>query len=689
MIALVARLLLAICLAGIHCLADAQEGRVVTSIDTGWLFHRGDSIDAAVPSADTGGWLRVSLPHTFNAGDGDHGGGYYRGPAWYRRTLRLPAPSTGRRLFLQFDGAALRATVWLNGALVGEHAGGYAGFRFDITDRVVSGDNLLAVRVDNARDPAIAPLGGDFTVFGGLFRDVWLVSTPVVHVDALDHGGPGVYVSTPRVTADHATVEVRVRVRDDGPAAGRTRARLRLRIEELSGTLVAADDSTAELPAAATSTLTRQLELPHPRLWRGRADPHLYRVVALVQPVDDAGDASTDRVAVTFGVRTFHVDPQRGFFLDGTRMPLHGVDLFHSGRPGEGLAVDAAQIDEDFHMMEAMGANAFRLVHFQHPPHAYDAADRDGIVLWTEIPLVAAVEDTPAFADNAVQQLRELIRQNFNHPAILFWGLGNELYRSDAASNALLDRLQATAASEDPSRLTVYAHCCGPDDAPHTRHTDVIAFNKYFGWYADQVGDIGAWADHAHARLGDRAMAVSEYGAGASVRQHEDPPRRPVTTGGWHPEEYQARFHERSWRALRARPWLWGTFAWVAFDLASDGRNEGDRAGINDKGLVTYDRRFRKDAYYWYQANWTTAPMLHITSARFTPRPAPVVTVRAYTNTRSAQLRLNGRRLGTRTAVDHVLTWTGVRLAPGDNVIDVRSTAPGTVRDRVVWRWNP
>ncbi len=665
--------------------ALAREPRPVQPLEAGWRFLKGDPADAALPSLDTQAWLKVTLPHTFNAGDGEDGGGYYRGPGWYRRDIDLAPQSPGRRLFLQFDGAALDTEVFLNGTRVGSHAGGYAAFRFDVTDLAKPGRNLLAMRVDNAATSGVAPLGGDFTVFGGLYRGVSILSTPALHIDALDHGGPGVYARTPQVSAERAEVMVVTRVRnDDGQAR---RARVTIEILDARGLVVAQAASRVTTAPGAVTPVTQTLVLPRPRLWNGRKDPYLYSVRARVSPERGAGPM--DEVSVPLGVRTFKVDAKAGFFLNGERVRLHGANLFHSGRPGKGLAVTDAEIDEDFQIMEAMGATGLRLVHFQHPAHAYDRADRDGVVLWTEIPLNSKVDPSPAFEANLLQQLRELIRQNSNHPSVMVWGLGNEIYASDPVSNRILARLQAEAKREDPTRLTAYAHCCGADNAPHTTHADLVAYNKYFGWYPDQVGEIGDWADRAHALIPERAMAVSEYGAGGSILHQEDPPRRPDTASGWHPEQYQSLFHERAGRQLGARDYLWGQFVWVAFDLASDGRNEGDRPGINDKGLVTYDRRVRKDAYYWYQADWSDTPMVHVTSRRMSPRATGQVTVKAYSNAPRARLTLNGVDQGEREVVDRVATWPDVTLAPGSNRVQVASAIDPNVQDSVVWTFEP
>ncbi len=617
----------------------------------------------------------MNLPHTYNAEDGADGGGYYRGPAWYRTHVVISAPAAGRRLFLEFDGAALVADIWVNGRPAGRHEGGYAGFRFDVTDLMTPGDNLVAVRVDNARTNAVAPLGGDFTVFGGLYRPARLVATGAVHIDMLDHGGPGVYATPSAVTTQGADLSVLVKVRNDGPTSARVAVRSRLL--DVRGRAVAVMSRTFDAAAGAVTpvVLTTRVQAPH--LWQGRTDPYLYRLVTSV------GD---DEVAAPVGFRAIAVDPARGLMLNGQPYGVHGVNLFHSGRPAKGLAVGAAEIDEDFAILRDLGATGLRFVHFQHPPRAYDDADRDGFLVWTEIPLNSLANDGPAFAADLAEQLRELIRQNYNHPSVMTWGLANELYRSDAATARLLSGLQAVAKAEDPSRPTVLADCCKPETDPQAQHTDLIGQNRYFGWYAGESEDIGPWVEAVHAKSPDRRLAISEYGAGASVRQQEDPPRRPVANSKWHPEQYQALFHETYWRALRDKPWLWGTFVWVGFDLASDGRDEGDHPGINDKGLVTYDRKVRKDAFYWYRANWTTAPMVRIASRRATTRTTAAVAVKVYANTPSVRLRLNGRDLGVAAVVDHVAAWPAVTLAKGDNRVEVEG---GGARDAVIWTYRP
>lgn len=642
--------------------------RTVTSMDAGWQFRRGDLPTA--DEADDGGkgWDAVTLPHSYNGADGDDGGTYYRGPAVYRRTLTLDHVPTGRRLWLQFDGAALATDVWVNGRRIGRHEGGYAAFRFDVTLAVRAGANRIVVRTDNSKFPSIAPLGGDFTVFGGLYRHVWLVEVPDSHIDLADDGGPGVYVSTRTLDDRRATLDARVLVRND--AAQTARLPIDVVVYDAMGASVATAHTSIRLRAGASLTATLPLTIAQPHRWQGRKDPYLYRVTARI----GTGDA----VTVPLGLRTAAVDPQRGFLLNGTAYPLHGVNLFHSGRPGRGLAVTDREVVDDIGTLSELGVTGLRLVHFQHPQTAYDEADRRGLAVWTEIGVNGVIDPGKPFAENAAQQMRELIRQNYNHPSVVMWGIGNEVYATTPDVTRVLAELQAVARSEDVSRPTVYAHCCQADDNGKAEVTDIIGFNRYFGWYPGQSGTIGAWADGYHAAHPTRAFAVSEYGAGASIRHQQVPPpaeNRPES--GWHPEQAQTRYHEDNWRQLRDRPYLFGTFVWVAFDLASDGRHEGDRPGINDKGLITYDRAVRKDAFYWYQANWSPIPMIHLTDSRLTTRSEPTVPVRAFTNAATATLTVNGRIIGSATAIDHVVTWPAVSLQPGNNTVSVLARGSG------------
>jgi beta-galactosidase len=658
--------------------AAGAPARTVQSLDPDWRFLRADAAKGGAATLDDRDWQQVSIPHTYNADDATDGA-TYRGPAWYRRVLTLPRPVAGQRSFLEFDGAALASDVWINGSKVGHHDGGFARFRFDATPYLHAGANLLAVRTDNARQPDAAPLGGDYSVFGGLYRSARLVTTRDVHFDMLDHGADGVYFSASDVSADNATLQWQARLANDRARA--VQVELRVRLLDARGHAVAGARQTLTLPPHQVTPVLLHASLPKPHLWQGVSDPYLYRSELEIAMPGTAGRKRLDRIAIPSGIRAVRIDAERGVLLNGLPHKVHGVNLHQTILPGKGAAVSDADIDADYRLLAELGVTGLRFAHYQHQQHSYDLADRNGYLVWTELPLTSEVSASDAFQANAAQQLRELIRQNYNHPSVFVWGLGNEIYKVDQTSSRTLAALQRLAQQEDPSRPTTYANCCAPIDGPQASHTGVIGSNVYYGWYDGEFGDLGPWLDRNHALRPDTPQAVSEYGAGASALQQEDPPARPKPGGRWHPEQYQALYHEAAWRQLEQRPWLWSTFVWTGFDFPSSGRNEGDHAGINDKGLVSYDRTVRKDAYFWYQANWSAKAMVHITSRRATPRKEAQVELKIYSNQPTATLRLNGAVIGTQTVTGHIARWP-LTLAPGTNRIEVEA---GAATDTVEW----
>ena len=670
---LLSRLALIITCIGLTLMAPAAfaQPRTVIPLDTGWRFARGDVASAQTVGLDDRAWQAVTLPHTFNAeGEGADKATYSRGASWYRRTIRLANANDGQHTFIEFDGAALVTEVWVNGRSVGGHAGGYARFRFDLTPYLHSGNNLLAVRVDNSKDPAVAPLGGDFTQFGGIYRPVRLVRTAPLHFDMLDYGSSGVYLTPSDVSQQGSGLTVRVMVAND---SDRTASVLvTVRVMDAKGRKVVSLQQSVVVGAGTVLPVTLTGAVAAPHLWSGVEDPYLY--TAQVHLSSSQGEATQDAVAIPFGFRDIRLDPDRGLLLNGKPYDVHGPNLHLSMRPGKAVAVSTADIAEDFKLFEEMGATGLRLAHYQHEQETYDLADRKGLLLWTEAPFVSEISGSAEFLANGEQQLKEVIRQNYNHPSVFVWGLGNEIYKVDADSAKVLDAMQAIAHAEDATRPTTYANCCGAIDGPQASHTDVVASNVYFGWYSGEFSDLGPWLDQNHAKRPSVPQAVSEYGAGASARQQAQNLQRPEPNGPWHPEQYQTAYHEAAWRQMRDRSYLWAKFFWVGFDFPSVGRDEGDTAGFNDKGLITYDRKTRKDAYFWYQANWSKVPMVYLTSRRDTYRTEADTAVKVYSNASSVTLTVNGKSLGPIPVVDHVATWS-IRLQPGRN--HLRVTANG------------
>jgi beta-galactosidase len=652
----------------------------------GWHFVKSDAAGAEAPAFDDRAWQVVSVPHTYNAADSGIGGAkargepegvYYRGPAWYRLNFQ-GRPEVGKRYLIDFAGVSLKAEVWLNGKRLGAHQGGYGAFRFDATDALRDGPNLLAVRVDNARDTQIAPLNGDFNVFGGLARPVVLIEEDGLAFDRLDHPGPGVQARTTALKGRDAAVALSVSLRNDRSASANFA--VASRILDASGKVVARAARPMQLAAGATGKLDQSLALRNARLWQGVKAPYLYRVVT---DITENGRV-IDSTSIPLGVRTVAVRNDGTFLLNGAAYPLHGVNLQLPTRFGRGPVVTNAEIDEDLGLFAEMGATGLRLAHMQHPSRVYERADELGLLVLTEVPLIDDHGPSDAFRENLVEQMRELITQTGNHPSVALWGIGNEIRKSDAASNRILTELQATAKTLDPTRPTTYAHCCLEDGDPIAQHSDTVSYNRYFGWYWTKSEDIGPWADELHAKLPTRPIGVSEYGAGASVLHQEDPVmKRPESNGYWHPEQYQTDFHVKHWREMKKRPFLWSTFVWVGIDYPSFKRNEGDRPAINDKGLVTEDRKVRKDAWYWYQANWSDTPMLHIASRRDVNKRTQQVVAQVFTNRAEVEMRLNGATWTKVPVEDHIAAWT-IDLAPGTNRVEARS---GTLSDAVEWNW--
>ncbi|MFN3456621.1 MAG: glycoside hydrolase family 2 TIM barrel-domain containing protein [Novosphingobium sp.] len=718
--------------------ASAHEVRGATSLDSGWRFHDGDAPDAVAPDYADAAWEQVAVPHTWNRV------GYYRhdlggtntqasvkkrqGVGWYRLRFAAPAGSAGKRQWLEFDAASRVAKVWLNGQYLGEHRGGFSRFRLDATAAMrASGDNVLVVRVDNTQPAAngptadVLPLTGDFFVHGGLYRPVRLVETAPLHIDMADFGGSGVRATTIAASAQEAVVDVVVRVANDRAKAAK--AQVRVSLVDHEGREAASAMVPLGVAAGKTGEISAKLSVANPRLWQGTVDPYLYDLK--VQLSEAEGQLSraegqlSDAVSQLYGIRTMAFDPARGFMLNGQPYRLKGVG-YHQDRDGKGWAISRADVEEDVATIREMGANSIRLTHYQHGQDVHDLADRAGIVVWDEIPLVSTwtlggkKEADPALVANAKAQLTELVRQNQNHAASAIWSIANEVDFGNSLPAflfggadgrevnplPLLNELQKTAKALDPSRPTALATCCedrafGNDiEIPTTAvAADLGGANRYFGWYFGKAGDLGPHLDGLRAKRPQQPLAVTEYGAGGALTMHTDNVLGgPADSrGAAQPEEYESYIHETALAQLDARPWLYATWLWNSFDFGTTVRTEGDAQDINTKGLVAYDHKTRKDAWYFYKANWNPAPMVHITGKRYVDRAYPVTDVRVYSNTGSTELLLNGRSLGAKAdCPQKICVWTGVRLDEGSNALVARGThAGGTVEDSANWTLAP
>jgi beta-galactosidase len=697
-----------------HAMAAEESGRVQVPLATGWRFKQAaDLTGVESPQFDDKEWEAVTVPHTWNRIGND---GYERSPesnniqgtGWYRLKFQAPVAPKGSRYFLQFDAVSTVATVWLNGHYLGKHEGAFARFRFDATGAInPSGDNLLVVEADNTR-PApgtptanVPPLSGDFFMFGGMYRKASLIVTQPVHIDLLDFGGAGVYGRASEIRPDSAAVQITSRVANN--EARPQRVRVETRILAADDKVVASATSDAgPIAAGAVSVLQSNLNIANPHLWQGVSDPYLYRTVVTLR---SARGVVLDKVSQPLGLRTVRFDPDKGFFLNGQHQYLKAASM-HQDRPVKGWAVSDADQEEDFAILADLGANATRLAHYQHDQRSYEVADEKGIVVWAEIPLVNKVsfDGTPAnaaFSANARQQLLELIQQNRNHPSVALWSIANEIdltptqVKGPSRPASLLKELNALAKSQDPDRPTTFADCCEVKDNTQRDAivgiADTVGYNRYFGWYSGHFADLGTMLDEAHGRHPQTPMSVSEYGAGAALTQHTDDPNGGQINphGRPHPEEYQNLYHEASWAALKQRPYLWGSFIWNMFDFSSDSRREGDLTDINEKGLVSYDRKVRKDTFYFYRANWSSQPTLHLVGRRYVDRAYEVLDVEAYSNATQAHLSLNGKEVGTVACAEGICLWRAVHLQSGSN--DLQATADiggAAVSDSLQWTYS-
>lgn len=543
------------------------------TINDGWRFYKTkESFERHAEGQE------IRLPHTWNAVDGQDGGNdYYRGTCWYEKDLRGISVEQGNELYLQFDGVAMNADVFWNGKPLASHRGGYSAFRVKITDAVTEGENLLTVAVNNG-SCATYPQNADFTFYGGIYRDVKLLSVPAVHFDLEYYGAKGLKI-TPIVTdLDQRTVELTLEAWVKGES------------DSVCFSVFSAEGAMLHTVGAPVikGHATVKIAMKNVHLWDGVCDPYLYTACAVLSN----GETVSDR----FGCREFHIDPQEGFFLNGRSYPLRGVSR-HQDRKDAGNALMPEMHKEDMALIREIGANTVRLAHYQHAQEFYDLCDEAGMIVWAEIPYITMHMN--AGRENTLSQMTELIAQCYNHPSVVCWGLSNEITVASTVNEALLENhraLNELCHHMDPTRLTTMASAFMLEiESPILEIPDINSYNLYFGWYLNELEDNEAFFDRYHEQYPDRCIGFSEYGADANIRFHSAKPEK-----GDYTEEYQCIYHEHILNMLESRPWIWASHVWNMFDFAADGRDEGGAHGLNQKGLVSFDRKTKKDAFYLY-----------------------------------------------------------------------------------------
>ena len=648
-------------------------------INQDWSFRFSHQVNANAAR-------RVDLPHTWNAQDALGGKyDYKRGIGNYTKKIFIRPEWQSKRLFLRFEGANCVSNVFVNGKHIGEHRGGYGAFVFEITDKVEYGkENTLLVRVNNGEQLDVMPLVGDFNFYGGIYRDVHLLLTDNLCISPLDYASSGVYLIQQQITDKQAAICARINL-SNGTGELR-KAVLRLQVNDGKKTVYETEKEVSMIPHTDVQVENIEFILKNPRLWNGTQDPFMYQTVVTL--IKDGKEL--DKVEQPLGVRYYITDPDKGFFLNGKHLPLHGV-CRHQERAEVGNALYPVHHEEDTRIMLDMGVNAVRLAHYPQATYMYDLMDKYGIVTWAEIPFVGpggyadkGFVDQPSFRENGKEQLKEMIRQHYNHPSICFWGLFNELKEQGDNPVEYIKELNAMAHREDPTRPTTSA---SNQDGALNFITDHIAWNRYDGWYGATPATLATWLDATHKNHPEIKIAISEYGAGASIYHQQDSLVQTVPGSWWHPENWQTEYHIQNWKIINERPYVWASFVWNMFDFGAAHRMEGDRSGINDKGLVTHDRKIKKDAYYFYRANWNPEPMIYIAGRRNVNRVKPLVDVQVFSNVEEVILIVNDcqcRRMKPDSL--KVCLFKDVPLRKGRNEIEVRaSDSKKQLIDRCTW----
>ena len=657
------------------------EGRIVESFNAGWFFKKApasNELAVNVPKWESG-WKAVEIPHTWNAQDMQLSfDNFYAGPAYYKKRYRLPAEWKDKRVFLRFEGVGAVAEVYVNGSLATTHKGAYSAFACEIGTLLKAGEeNEIIVKADNASRPDVIPINHVlFGVYGGMYRPVWLIVTDSCNICVTDCASPGVYITQKHVSKKQADVKVKVKL--DNGTLQPVPLTLQNTIYDQAGKQVAADEQSFELTPQGVQTFEANFKVKHPTLWQGRKNPYLYKVVSrLVQ-----NGKVIDEVVQPLGLRKYEIVAGKGFFLNGEKYPMYGVTR-HQDWWELGSALKNENHDFDLAAIMDIGATTVRFAHYQQSDYLYSRCDSLGLIIWAEIPFVNRVSGQEA--ENARNQLRELIRQSFNHPSIYVWGLHNEVYHPHEYTKELTQSLHELAKTEDPDRYTVSVNGYGHMEHPVNLNADIQGMNRYFGWYEKKLQDIEPWVEGLEKNYPNQKLMLTEYGADANILHQSEYLGNSLNwTKPFYPETFQTKTHEYQWSVIAKHPYIIASYLWNMFDFAADARDQGGESGMNHKGLVTFDRKIRKDSFYLYKAYWNSEPMVHICSKRFEERGRERIRVKIYSNQPEVALYQDGRLLEKRQAQkDQRVFVFEVSLSDGENHFEA---VAGDCRDEAVFR---
>lgn len=669
-------------------LSMPAAAREVTSFCSGWEFMKGPFTADAMATARkfNSAWQPVTIPHTWNADDMQKkASSFYAGEAYYRKHFTPDTAMAAKRVFLRFEGVGSCAQVYVNGYLVGSHKGAYSAFVCEIGKQLKYGqENEIIVKADNSARPDVIPVNHVlFGVYGGIYRPVWLVVTDPCSIAVDDCASSGVYITQSDVSQKSAAIGVKVKVGNDTKAPAPMR--LEVSVYDMEGRIVCSDSRSFTLSPQGVRSVASSFRLSKPHLWQGREDPYLYKVVSRLYK----DGRQTDEVVQPLGVRKYEIKAGDGFYLNGRRYPMHGVTR-HQDWWGLGSALTNKEHDFDLDRIMEIGATTVRFAHYQQSDYIYSRCDTLGLVIWAEIPFVNRVSGQEW--DNAHSQMRELIRQSFNHPSIYVWGIHNEVYHPHGYTAALTQSLHDLCKTEDPDRYTVSVNGYGSVDHPVNGNTDIQGMNRYYGWYERKLQDMEPWIEKIEREYPWCPLILSEYGADANIAHQTELLGDALDwTSPFYPETFQTKTHEEHWPVIARHKQIVASYLWNMFDFAVPTSRRGSVEARNMKGLMTIDRKIKKDSYYWYKANWSKEPVVYITQRRNNIRERRTTTVTVYSNVGTPCLTLNGRNLGTpkRGNTDVHYIFENVRLDDGENRLQATAGTTGKqYSDIISWSYN-
>jgi beta-galactosidase len=663
-----------------HASLKAQSRQVI-AFNNQWEFKKASYVNNI--SLATTDWEAVSVPHTFNNTDMQKGPAFYTGDAFYKKVIIAKPEWANKRVFIRFEGVGTVADVYVNNKLIGEHRGAYAAFCFEISNSLnYNQQNTILVKVNNEERPDIIPTNNKlFGVFGGIYRPVSLIITNKVNITTTDYASPGIYIKQ-QTNAQLARITVTAKIENKEKES--ERVLVRTVIKNKQGSIVKTADQSVVLNPQGINNVEQQLQLTNPHLWNGRKDAYLYTLTTSV--IKDGMEC--DAVTQPLGLRFFNIVSGKGFYLNGQPYRLYGV-CRHQEWQDYGSALSNAQHKADLDMIYEIGATSVRFAHYQQAEYVYSTCDTMGLVIWAEIPFVNRV--TKQEGDNAKQQLTELIRQNYNHPSIYNWGLHNEVY-SDSADGfvpVLTRQLNDLAKTEDPDRFTASVSGYGELDKPSNLAADMQGMNRYYGWYEGKIPDLENWVSGLEKRYPNHKVVLSEYGTEANInQQQEEVGDHGNPSAQFWPETFQTKFHEVQWGIIEKHPYLVASYVWNMFDFSVPSANGGGVPASNMKGLITYDRKIKKDAFYWYKANWSSEPVIYLAGRRDTDRVTSVTTVKVFSNLTNITLFVNGNKTAAPATgtTSHDFVFDQIRLNKGANQIRVQGYREGKLyTDAITW----